>query len=164
MNWIFLGAAVLLIFLVSARWLAHTETRNVKIAGGLVLALVFVLLAILMALTGRVLASVPFLAGAWVAYQRYRRLKMMADYLGGMFGADWRQRFDADADGSAPRRRMDAMTRDEALRVLGVEKGAGPAEIKRAHHALMQKLHPDHGGTSYLAAKINEAREVLKSG
>lgn len=165
MNLLLLGAAALLIFLLSARWLAHTEPRNVKIAGGLALALLLVLLAVLMALTGRILASVPLLVGAMVAYRRYRRLKIMADQMSGLFGAGWRQRFGAGADGGAPRgRQVVAMDRQEALGVLGLEEDASSEEINSAHRSLMQKLHPDHGGTSYLAAKINEAREVLKSG
>lgn len=54
-----------------------------------------------------------------------------------------------------------AMTRDEALRVLGLDEGAAAEDIKRAHHRLMAALHPDHGGSDYLAAKINQARQVL---
>lgn len=170
MNLLFLGAAALLIFLLSARWLARTEPRNVKIAGGLAFALILVLLAVLMALTGRVLVSVPLLMGALAAYQRYRRLRRMADQMSGLFGAGWRQRFGAGADGGAPRGARGAkgaaggaISRDEALRVLGLEEGANLEQINSAHRSLMQKLHPDHGGTSYLAAKINEAREVLTS-
>ncbi|RMF14963.1 MAG: molecular chaperone DnaJ [Alphaproteobacteria bacterium] len=53
------------------------------------------------------------------------------------------------------------MSREEALALLGLEEGARADEIRAAHRRLMQKLHPDHGGTSYLAAQLNRAKEVL---
>lgn len=85
--------------------------------------------------------------------------RLLETYLDRRFGNAWRQ---AEQAQSQPRSRNDsAMSREEAYRVLGLEQGASEDEIRAAHRKLMLQNHPDKGGTSYLAAKINEAKDVL---
>jgi curved DNA-binding protein CbpA len=56
------------------------------------------------------------------------------------------------------------MSRHEAEQVLGLQPAPGPRAIKEAHRRLMLKIHPDQGGSNYLAAKINQARDLLLPG
>jgi len=74
---------------------------------------------------------------------------------------DWRDEMAGERpSGGAPPRSPD-VTVDEAYAILGLAPGADAEAIKAAHHRLMKQLHPDHGGTDYLASKINRARDVL---
>jgi len=75
--------------------------------------------------------------------------------------ARWRE--DAQGDAAAGRRAASAgkMSEQEAYQILGLEAGANAAAIRSAHRTLMKKFHPDQGGTTYLAARINEAKEIL---
>jgi hypothetical protein len=74
----------------------------------------------------------------------------------------WRQHAQGDAAGRQRRAAASTkMTEEEAYQILGLQPGAGRDEIGRAHRALMKKLHPDQGGTTYLAARVNEAKDTL---
>lgn len=66
----------------------------------------------------------------------------------------------AGAAGPAPPR-AGVMSREEALSVLGLAPGADVEAIHTAHRRMIAKAHPDSGGSDYLAAKVNEARDVL---
>lgn len=89
--------------------------------------------------------------------------QLLEAYLDSRFPA-WRK--DAKANGggglSGPPG-SGPMTKEEAYKVLGLEAGAAAADVREAHRRLMQRLHPDVGRTSFLAARINEAKDVLLS-
>ncbi len=73
----------------------------------------------------------------------------------------WRPTGEDDANARGMSRVAGSVTEDEAYEILGLAKGASREDIARAHRALMKKLHPDHGGTTALAARVNEAKSVL---
>lgn len=73
---------------------------------------------------------------------------------------DWRGGGAGEA-GKPPATKGDVMTKDEASRILGVAADAPEDEIKAAYRRLMGQLHPDKGGSDYLAAKVNAAKEAL---
>jgi hypothetical protein len=75
----------------------------------------------------------------------------------------WREhaQHDASAGGGSRPARGGKMTEEEAYQILGLQPGASADDISRAHRSLMKKLHPDQGGSTYLAARVNEAKDVL---
>jgi DnaJ-domain-containing protein 1 len=85
---------------------------------------------------------------------------LLQAYLDRVYGDDWQQQAGDQArqQTASP---SGEMSRDEALQVLGLSDGASEDEIVEAHRRLMQKLHPDRGGSSYLAAVINQAKDTL---
>jgi hypothetical protein len=102
-------------------------------------------------------------------------LAVLEAYLDRTREEDWRARLDAEDEAASRERRgrqgsesgggaarsSGTMDREEALAVLGLSEGATESDIKAAHRRLMRQVHPDHGGSDYLAARINEAKAVL---
>jgi hypothetical protein len=78
---------------------------------------------------------------------------------------EWREDVERDGDagagGAGRARGSGGLTEKEAYEVLGLRPGAGEAEIRAAHRRLMKEMHPDQGGSTVLAARLNEARDLL---
>ena len=86
---------------------------------------------------------------------------LLESYLDRRFPA-WRQNAQGDTAGGQRRTAASGkMTNEEAYQILGLQPGAGRDDITRAHRTLMKKLHPDQGGSTYLAARVNEAKDTL---
>jgi hypothetical protein len=83
--------------------------------------------------------------------------RLLEAYLDRRF-PDWRSQRAEDA---TRRGTATAMTMEEAFDVLGLPLGADQEQITRAHRELMKRLHPDHGGSTYLAARVNAAKDLL---
>jgi TRAP-type C4-dicarboxylate transport system permease large subunit len=108
------------------------------------LAALMGLVSVLMALRGGWLVAIPAAAGAVAAFWRSRQIAKALD-----------------PSRPQPLPSSNVMTVEEAGAVLGLSAGASADDVRAAHRKLIQQLHPDQGGTSYLAAKINQARDVL---
>src|SRR5690625_3207987 len=119
-------------------------------------------------LRGRRLSELPLeeLLRLWVEYrvEDEQSAAVLEAYLDRVQGPEWREQAGAVGEGGSQGSsgsRSTAMTVEEARAVLGVGPDADEEEIRAAHRRLMQQMHPDRGGSDYLAAKINEARQVL---
>ena len=73
----------------------------------------------------------------------------------------WSEHAQGDAATGRSAASSGKMSEQEAYQILGLQAGASADDISHAHRALMKKFHPDQGGSTYLAARINEAKEVL---
>lgn len=141
MPYLILAIGLLLGLYALYRFFLNADVRQIKALFMTAVIVVVSLALLLMAFTGKLaaalgilLALAPFVAGYW------RRREEIKNH----------------AAGAAP-----VMTEKEALEVLGLESGASLEEIEQAYKKLMMKVHPDSQGTDWMAAKLNQAREIL---
>lgn len=140
------------------RWLSRTSPAKAKkamIAGGLGL---LVLLGIVLVATGKLAGLFAVAAGLspWIT----RAMRLHGLWLG------IRRMTGGAGPGPGPRQEErpateSTMTRQQAYEVLGLTPDATPEEIKAAHRRLMRTNHPDSGGSTWIAARLNQARDLL---
>jgi hypothetical protein len=87
--------------------------------------------------------------------------RLVQAFLDRAHGDAWQAQAGAEATRDSGPSAANAMSRGEAYEILGLESGASDQEIITAHRRLMQKFHPDRGGSDFLAARINQAKDVL---
>ncbi len=92
------------------------------------------------------------------ARQDEQSVQVLTAYLDRYHGDEWRERTGSHGAANSGN---GSMTAEQAYEILGLGPGASDAEIKEAHHRLMNKNHPDHGGSTFLAAQINQAKDFL---
>lgn len=156
MLWLVLGGLTLFLFLGGLRAFERASVTTVKSLVVWIAALGGLSLALLLVLTGRGAIALGALAMFGPLIWNCWRAAHSAGLGTGARGAGTN-----GGGGEAPRARSGAMTRQEAYQVLGLAPGASEADIRAAHHRLMRTAHPDTGGSDWLAARVNMARDVL---
>lgn len=167
MIWIVFGAMAVATFLAVGQILVDADPararKQIRTA-----AILTWIAGLGLCLVGKALFGLPLMAlgalGAFAAPAPRRRSRVSE---GDRRGAASRGRPHVERDAD-PRSgegggdlRSGVMTEQQAYQVLGLQPGAPPEDIARAHRTLMKKLHPDQGGATELAARVNAARDVL---
>jgi hypothetical protein len=150
----------LLVLMGALGMFSHAQVATIKAFGMWVAALGGLALAVLLFLTGRgptaiaALAMLGPLVWSWLGEARRNATSPPRGSGAAPGGEKTQTRGSARPTGGA-------MSRDEAWAVLGLQPGATEEQIRAAHRRLMRAAHPDSGGSDWLAARINQARDVL---
>ncbi len=115
------------------------------------------LVLLLLAVTGHLNLITAAIAGLFAAAPRLLHYARYLPLLQRLFQG----RKPHDPAGQPPPSAGDAMSHQQALDILGLQPGASREAILRAHKRMMQKVHPDRGGSDYMAAQINQAKKTL---
>lgn len=144
---ILLAAILIVGVLLLIRWFTQADPQNVRSLFKIIAVVAAIAAVVILILTGRLYAlmiGVTALAPLTPFFVRFFNS-----------GAE------ADVGTKSQASSSPFMSPEEAYRILGLKTGATPADIKKAHKTLIQKIHPDHGGSDYLTQKVNQARDIL---
>ena len=122
-------------------------SKKIAIWGGLGIVLALVA-------TGRANVITGLIAGLIAVASQARQLIPYFPMLKGLFGESNKNQASNDVD-------LTNMSRQQAADILGIEVDASPDDVRLAHKKLMQKIHPDRGGSELLAKQINTAKDIL---
>jgi len=145
---VLLGVASLLVLMWALGAFSRAQVATLKQLGIWIAAIGGLLLAVLLLLTGRLAGALPMLL-------------LLGPLVWSWIKEGQQPRRPGGGQSAPPPRSGGPMSRAEAYQVLGLQPGASEADIRAAHRHLMQAAHPDHGGSDWLAARINQARDVL---
>lgn len=112
---------------------------------------------VLLAVTGQLNIITAAIAGMVVLAPKVMRFAQYLPFINRLY----RQRNQQQQQAQTPNPGKKTMSPEEAREVLGVKSGSTKEEIILAHRRMMQKMHPDRGGSDYMAAQINKAKETL---
>lgn len=156
-SYLILGLILVFCVYILLRWFAQATPQDVfRVLKWLLFCLVLVAIVFL-ALSGKLGLAFAALPALFVWFGRLRIFMSVIRMLRGFFGMS-----KPNPSGTGQNTAFEGvMSHDEALAILGLDVGALPQEIKAAYHRLISQAHPDKGGSDYLAAKINQARDVL---
>lgn len=126
------------------RFFLKANVRQIKSLFLAALLLALCIALFYMAVTGRLIAAIAL-------------IPPLAPILWGIY-KEWKHK---DADSAPPAGDNEVKTVQQALEILGLEDGASEDDIQKAYKRLMQKIHPDNEGSEWMAAKLNQARDLL---
>lgn len=139
-----LGLLALAVFMGALGMFSRAQISSVKRFGAWTVALGGLALGALLLLTGRGAVAISALM-----------------FLGPLIWQWMGPKVAVPGSKPSPRAGLGTMTRAEAFEILGLKSGATDTDIRAAYHRLMRAAHPDAGGSDWLAARINQARDTL---
>lgn len=155
---VFIIGGMLALWLIWDRFWRRTSMPFSRLLTQVLLA-GLVALGILLLVTGKFAGVLAVLAGLWPWVSRALRLHSLWRWFRGLQTKPTSPPPDPTAPPPPPA--SGRMTVDEARQILGIGPDASPDDIRAAHRRLMLNNHPDHGGSTWIASRINQARDCL---